>query len=331
MRGGTDRYSGIASPHMNTVLVYNPNEKVARDGRNHGGTLPGAGSPPAPAERGTAIAYENRPEYTYACGDLAKAYSDSKVANYTRQFLYLRAEPECFVVYDRLESTKAEFPRMWLLHVMNEPVVYAGDRAARRSDSGEGFTAFAEADRVVASTFTPDNNPEKNGRGAFASSGFGALMCRTLLPERARITARGGPDHDNWGCPYDPKDNRNFGPQGGEGSALIDRSWYRLEVEPTEKSRATEFLHVLSPILMPRSDARTAAQLKLADFPAVTEQEVTAEAVSFRIEQGNVAWRVSLRRTGEPGGSIERLKDDESTGRWDLATEIRANDSAAAQ
>ena len=329
MRGGTDRYSGIASPHMNTVLVYNPEEEVGRQGRNHGGTLPGAGSPPAPVERGTMTAYESRPEYTYACGDLTKAYSNTKVAAFTRQFLYLRGEPECFVVYDRVESTKAEFPKMWLLHVMNEPVVYADDRAAPKTGSGEGFTTFAGADRSISSTFTPDNNPEKNGRGAFASSGFGALMCQTLLPQKARITSRGGEGFDNWGCPYDPKDNRNFGPRGGEGGALIDRSWYRLEVEPTEEARATEFLHVLAPILMPKGDARTAEQLELTDFPAVAEQEVTPDAVSFRIERGNVAWRITLRRTGEPGGSIEHRGDGQTTGRWDLATDVGPNETAA--
>ena len=326
MRGGTDRYSGVASPHMNTVLIYNPDEEVARDGRNHGGTLPGAGSPPAPAERGTMLAYEDRTEYTYACGDLAKAYSSTKVANYTRQFIYLRGEPECFVVYDRVESAKAEFPKMWLLHVMNEPVVYAGDRAARKSGSGEGFTTFTDADRVIAGTFTPDNNPEKNGRGSFLASGFGALMCRTLLPEEPRVTSRGGPGFDNWGCPYDPKDNKNFGPRGGEGSALIDRSWYRLEVEPTEKAQATEFLHVLSPILIPKGGARTPQQLTLNDFAAVAEQRLTPEAVSFCIEQGNGAWRVTLRRIGEPGGTIEHLRNGTSTGRWDLATEVKPND-----
>ncbi len=329
MRGGTGRYSGVASPHMNTVLVYNPNEKVGERDRNHGGTLPGAGSPPAPAERGSMLAYENTPEYTYACGDLTKAYSSTKVANYTRQFLYLRGEPECFVVYDRVESTKAEFPKMWLLHVMNEPVLYAGDRMAQKNGSGEGFTTFAGADRSISSTFTPDNNPEKNGRGQFKSSGLGALLCQTLLPEQARITSRGGPGFDNWGCPYDPKDNKNFGPRGGEGSALIDRSWYRLEVEPTEEAKATEFLHVLSPILVPKGAARTPQQLKLSDFPAVTEQQVTPDAVSFRIEKGNTAWRVTLRRAGEPGGTIEHLKNGKSTGRWDLPTEIRPDEPVA--
>jgi len=275
------------------------------------------------------LAYEDRPEYTYACGDLTGAYSKTKVARYTRQFLYLRGAPECFVVYDRVVSTKAEFPKVWLLHVMNEPAVYAGDSLARKSGSGKGFTTFAGADRALTSTFTPDNNPRKNGRGQFLSSGFGALICQTLLPEKARITSRGGEGFDNWGCPYDPKDNKNFGSRGGEGSALIDRSWYRLEVEPTEDAKATEFLHVLSPILMPSDRARTAQQLKLTDFPSVGEQQLTPGAVAFRVESGNVAWLITLRRSGQPGGTVEHLKDGTSTGKWDLATQIRPNEPVA--
>jgi len=324
MRGGTDRYSGIASPSMNTVLIYNPAEKVGRDGRNHGGTLPGVGSPLKPVERGTMIAYESRPEYTYACGDLTHAYSNAKVAGYTRQFLYLRSEPESFVVYDRVAATKAEFPKLWLLHVMNEPAIYAGDRPARKTGSGEGSVSFLKADRSISSTFTPENNPEKNGGGRFKSSGFGALMCRTLLPEQATITKRGGPGYDNWGNPFDPKDNRNFAPRGGEGSALIDRSWWRLEVAPTEKSRATEFLHVLVPVLMPKSDARTAQQLGPSDFPAVTEGARTKDTVSFRIEQGSKAWKVTLNRSGRPGGTVEYLRDGEVLDTWTLATGLKA-------
>lgn len=332
MRGGTDRYSGTRPPSMNTVLIYNPAETGGE--RNDGGTLPGVRSDQRePAERGVMTAFESRPEYTYACGDLTRAYSSAKVVSYTRQFLYLRARPECFVVYDRVVSTKAEFPKMWLLHVMNEPVVYAGDRPAEQVRSGAGFRTFAPADRVVASTFTPENNPLKNGRGMFLSSGFGALLCQTLLPESVRITARGGPGYDNWGCPYDPKDNRNFGPKNprGEGSALIDRSWWRLEVEPTRKTEATEFLHVLSPILMPRRAPKTAQQLELTDFPAVTEKSLSADTVTFRVEGEGAAWRVSLRRSGPPGGTVERLVNGRSVGRWELATEVKPNAALGAR
>jgi hypothetical protein len=179
---------------------------------------------------------------------------------------------------------------------------------------------------------SPDNNPEKNGRGMFLSSGFGALLCQTLLPEKPRLTKRGGPGFDNWGCPYNPEDNRNFSPAqpGGEGSALIDRSWWRLEVEPTEQSDATEFLHVLSPILMPKEGAKTAEQLTLADFPAVTGKELTRDTVVLRVERGTSVWRVTLRRTGEAGGAVEHASDGRSTGRWDLAMEVKPNPSGEA-
>ena len=40
--------------------------------------------------------------------------SPHKLEHFTRQFVYLR--PEVFVIFDRVVSTRAEFPKRWLLH-----------------------------------------------------------------------------------------------------------------------------------------------------------------------------------------------------------------------
>jgi hypothetical protein len=47
------------------------------------------------------------------------------------------------------------------------------------------------------------------------------------------------------------------------------------------------------------------------------------ETVVLRVEWGTTAWRLTLRQTGEPGGTVERLGDGANTGRWELATEVK--------
>jgi len=72
-------------------------------------------------ERGKIVAYENRPEFMYVAGDCTKAYSPSKLAGWMRQIVFVR--PGTFVICDRVESTKAEFEKTWLLHGRNEPKI----------------------------------------------------------------------------------------------------------------------------------------------------------------------------------------------------------------
>jgi hypothetical protein len=70
-------------------------------------------------DRGDIIAYENRPEYMFVAGDCTKAYSPSKMKSWVRQIVFLR--PHTFVILDRVESTKAKYPKRWVLHCRNTP------------------------------------------------------------------------------------------------------------------------------------------------------------------------------------------------------------------
>lgn len=310
MRGGTDRNSGTRSPSMNTVLIYNPNNELGD--RNDGGTLPGVGNTNTPEPRGTMTTFENNPHFTSACADLAHAYNPATVKRYTRQFIYLRSDPECFIVHDRITSTKPSFPKIWLLHVMNRPALLNNDQPARPTTHAKGFDAFSNANQFIVSTFTPENSPIKNSRNFFLPDSLGAMLCKTILPENPRVTRRGGPGYDNWGCPYDKEDNRNFDQKspGGEGSALIDRSWWRIEVESEKQAADTEFLHVLLPITMPKSSPRRADQLSPADFPVVGDTNITDDAASFTITHANWTWYITLPRTGTPPATIEFTTDD---------------------
>lgn len=316
MRGGTDRNSGTRPPSMNTVLIYNPDNKLGK--RNDGGTLPGVGSINTPEPRGTMTAFHNNTHFTYACADLAHAYNPATVKQYTRQFIYLRGNPECFVVYDRITSTKPTFPKLWLLHVMNKPAILNNSQPVKSARRAKGLEKFTNANQFIISTFTTDNNPVKNGRNSFLPDSLGAMMCQTILPENAGITVRGGKGHDNWGCPYDKKDNRNFDPQnpGGEGSSLIDRSWWRIEIEPQKQSADTEFLHVLLPITMPKSSPLNANQFTTADFPTVTQKNITKNTITLTITSGKNQWLITLQRTSQPAPIITLLTNNKQINSW---------------
>jgi hypothetical protein len=66
---------------------------------------------------------------------------------FTRQFVYFR--PDVFVVFDRVTSTKAQFPKTWLLHSIEEPVI-DGNRFTIQHDGGTllGYTLLPRQGRI---------------------------------------------------------------------------------------------------------------------------------------------------------------------------------------
>ena len=100
--------------------------------------------------------FETNNFYTYVLGDATRAYDPRKLTQFTRQFLFIR--PDYFVIFDRVTSKDASYPKRWLLHALREPAVQ---------------------DDLVTVT-----------------EGRGRLFCRTLLPEGARIEKVGGPGRE---------------------------------------------------------------------------------------------------------------------------------------
>jgi hypothetical protein len=88
------------------------------------------------------VAFDDRGEYVYVAADCSRAYSPDKVASFTRQVLYLR--PDTFVIFDRVESTRPEFQKKWLLQAMATPDVRDGSLVVTH---GEG--------RLFAQTLLP--------------------------------------------------------------------------------------------------------------------------------------------------------------------------------
>ncbi len=156
------------------------------------------------------LAFESHPEYAYAAGDATGAYHEDKCAQMVRQFVYL--PPDHFVVFDRVTSTKAEYPKRWILHTANEPQMRD---AVWHADQGEG-----------------------------------RLFCQTLYPQDAVLGKVGGPGKEFWvdGENFEiPKDwnwwymVRDHKP--GEIPETMGR--WRMEVKPGGARKEDWFLHVL--------------------------------------------------------------------------------------
>lgn len=125
------------------------------------------------------IAFEENKDYVYIASDATKSYHKDKSALVLRQFVYLL--PDIFIVYDRVESKRSDYPKKWLLHTATEPVV-------------DGSTFYAD---------------QSNGR----------LFCRTLFPEKYNNEKVGGDGKQfwsggrNWTLPstYRPNDHEMYG------------------------------------------------------------------------------------------------------------------------
>ncbi len=331
---GYDLWSSSCLPNsLNVVLVYDPKEKYfitsgEESGRNDGGPqVPNFYHSLTPVERGKIVAYEHRPEYTYVAADLTRAYSSvrdtpetkqrtgsEKLRDFTRQFLYVRGDQEFFVIYDRVCATDAAFPKTWLVHLQEKPEVLAGDRPPTITKEGPGFTTYEGATGVLSRVVSRDG-----GRWTTDKRGAGAL--RTLLPQNAQLTVRGGKGFETWGNPHDP----NAADSGIDAERRVDSDidicLWRVEVEPSQPSAEHHFLHVL----VPYADAARgegAFQPKPDAFRLV--QDATHEGVSLETPQG--ALTVLFNREGAPGGTVTLRPRQGAARTISLAKEVRPNE-----
>jgi len=61
-------------------------------------------------------------------------YNTNKCARMVRQFIYL--PPDHFVIFDRVTSRQAEYPKTWLLHTANEPAIAGQEFRADQTRGG---------------------------------------------------------------------------------------------------------------------------------------------------------------------------------------------------
>lgn len=211
----------------NTMLVYDPSESFAyiTGNANDGGQrIPNGGKEAATIDEITdpANGYQTgeilgqefgedplEPNYTYLKGDLTKAYSD-KIKGYERSFMFLNLKdtdhPAALLVFDRVESSNADFKKTWLLHGLEKPEMN-GNRTIFK-DTREGYN--------------------------------GKLTVDTLLPkaDNASITAVGGEGQEFM------VDGVNYPATVTQGGSNEGGGW-RMELSPKTASEQDYFLNVL--------------------------------------------------------------------------------------
>ena len=271
----------------NIVTIYHPEEKMRRNAynENDGGLLRHVYEGGYPKERGHITGYWHDDALaTYAAADLTKGYWSEKAREVTRQFLYLRGKQECFVIFDRVEATKAEYPKVWFLHLPSEPEV-----SGQATVKVEGHVIQYDGD-----TATWVGDPA--GDTGLLSTGRSRILMKTLAPEPARITKRGGEGHDFWGHPYNPDAQYNHVlDRGGKESDAYRKpplSPWRLEVEATGRQARDYFLHVLS-----------VSEEGKREMPPVERIE-QGRQVGARIALGEREVTVLFNKTGPVGGHL---------------------------
>ncbi len=258
-----DFYAG-GSLIYNIVTIFDPGEKFRRDkgNENDGGLLRHVyESDRLPRERGRITAFEHTKEYTYAAADLTAGYNAGKARAVTRQFLYLRGEPEYFVVFDSVEAVRPDQRRHFFLHVPTEPQKQ-GDALAWLS------------------------LPEADGDKEVLSRGRSRLFLHTLLPAKAETVVRGGPGREAWGHPLEKSAQYNHETEGRRKPPVCP---WRIEVGDPGPGARSLFLHVFE---IRDEGAARPADVKLA-APAGVDLGANRQ-VRFNAE-GPVGGRVGTR------------------------------------
>jgi hypothetical protein len=144
-----------------------------------------------PAHLGGITSYEDTPDYMHAAGDATKAYDPQRVRLAEREIVYLRHTDTgrpIVVVLDRVESTKPDLVKKFLLHTVNEPKV--------------------------------------RGNLAVAENKASRLTSLTLLPDHAKIERIGGPGREAWvdGKNHPFETTKTLGPEFTTGSWRLEIS-----------------------------------------------------------------------------------------------------------
>lgn len=331
---GYEHWSSSGVPNsQNVVLVYDPKEKYfSRSGeevkRNDGGPqIPNYPHALEPVQRGEIVAYEHCDAYTYVAADLTRAYSNvgddeptknrtrsEKLRDFTRQFVYVRGNPEFFVIYDRVRAAEGSFPKTWVTHLQSEPEVVAGGSRLRVAKEGPGFKTYEGALGVLSRVASRDGK-------YWTTPKRGAVGIRTLLPKGAWITKRGGQGFETWGNPHDPNAANSEADAERRKQSDIDICLWRLEVEPTDRSAEHHFLHVL----IPYDNAAGRETKTLLPQPGAFKLVEDASREGVALETTDGQWMIRFHRHGLCGGEISIRHGTAPPVTASLSEKVRAN------
>jgi len=201
----------LQSVAHNCVLIRMPGERFLE---MYGGIDSNSGGQYRRAEYARALAFETAPWFAYAASDGTATYHADKCAQMVRQFLFL--PPDHFVVFDRVASTNAQYPKKWLLHTANEPT-------------------------ITEKTFRADQDE-------------GRIFCRAHYPRDAQLVKTGGPGREFWAdgknWPLSDRWWNNYArhlPAEQRNNRIIPEIMgrWRVEVRPGAPREQDVFLHLI--------------------------------------------------------------------------------------
>ena len=159
------------------------------------------------------LAYNETSDYVYIASDATKCYHEAKSEQVVREFVW--CAPDIFVIFDRVASDKAEYPKKWLYHTASEPAI-----------KGKEFAEVSQG---------------------------GKSICRMLLPQKAVIEKIGGEgkqfwsDGRNWSLPNPNNEDRSqihvVNRKFGNDHPLFGQ--WRVEVSAKKASKEVYFLNIL--------------------------------------------------------------------------------------
>ena len=226
----------------------------------------------------------NKPDYTYLSGDLTGSYG-KKVKEYTRSFMFLNffdeVYPGALIVFDRVNSSNAEFKKTWLLHSQNEPEI-EGTRTIIRNTS-DGY----------------------NGR----------MINDTLLPKSDNVSVEkiGGRGKEfligDWNFTSYPK--VKYRAETGE---------WRVEVSPKKSEQHNYFLNVLQvadntlnpePLKTELLESEKFYGVKIKDRIAFFAKEQQRISKEFKLDlRGNIDETVTVAVADLEEGTWDVIKDE---------------------
>ncbi len=217
----------------NGMLAYNPNEvymygaKVAETndgGQKMAGNKAGNGYVIADLDEHmsewnnwtkTESTYmgpnEMTPAFSFIKGDLTGAYQAAKMDNYKRSMVFadtFNADyPGVLVVFDRMVTKKATYPKTWLLQAVAEPHV--------------------EGNKITI--VNTETEPNANGK----------LVNFTLLPEKTEVKTVGGINK------YVDYNGKEWPVDGTPTGTNLYQSGWRAEITPVDKNTEDIFLNAM--------------------------------------------------------------------------------------
>ncbi|MBN1675076.1 MAG: heparinase II/III family protein, partial [Kiritimatiellae bacterium] len=170
----------------NTITVFDPAEDCTANfggGANDGGqiflyTRDGKGNHPRTMRQalrdpqydtGDILVFDTARDYVRVLGNATRAYSPHKLGSFTRELVFLRPKLKTntptIVLFDRVQATRPEYAKKWMLHTENKPEQVGSDTWCATGGAGKLYVGMLEPrGGKVTLTGGPGREFEVNGK-----------------------------------------------------------------------------------------------------------------------------------------------------------------------